>query len=613
LSSSLSLSLLVVVVVTAAGRRCRGRCWSSLSWSLLVVVVVVAAGRRCRGRCWSSLSWSLLVVVVVVAVGRRCRGRCSSLSWSLLVVVLVVAAGRRCRGRCSSSLPWSLLVVVVVVAARRRCRGRCWSSLSSSRPVVVAWAFVRVRRSMRGGRFGGSRGGRRAHANPGDGDRVIGGPGADMRTKGFGFIGATCLVAGNMIGSGIFVMPASLAEAAGPLSLLGWPIAAVAFLALTGVFADLGEAYPVSGGPSAFVGIAFGRAPALVVTVLYWICIVIGNAAFVTAFVGYLGVLWPVLREPLPAFVAGQALLWSLTGVNALGVRAASALQVATTILKVLPLLVLVAVLAPRADAAHLEPFAPQGIGGLFPALSMCAWMFVGSESITAAGAEVDGGGRSIKRAAYAGFLVATLVYMLVGVTVDLAFDPASLARDPAPLANAAFIVLGHAGAVAVTVAALISVGGVLNGWLVVAARTPLPAVEARLMPAFMGKTVPALLVSSSITSILIASYFVKALLDAYNFIALFSTATALAAIGAACVALLVLTDEAPARFAGKSLARVRATATFGALVIGLMIVGSGIEVIALTALLAAVATVYAVVMVKRVPSLAPAPTGDVA
>src|SRR5258706_2280804 len=194
--------------------------------------------------------------------------------------------------------------------------------------------------------------------------------------QGLGVWGATALVAGNIIGSGIYVTPASLADAAGPLSLLAWPIVALGYLALNAVYADLAEAYPIQGGLQVYTARAFGPLAGLVATTLYWISCVVGNAAFMTAFVGYAAVFVPRLKDPLPAFLLAQALLWTLTSVNLAGVKAGGAVQAVTTILKILPLLVLAVILIPHAEVANLVPFPPKGWGGLFPAIALVAWRF---------------------------------------------------------------------------------------------------------------------------------------------------------------------------------------------------------------------------------------------
>jgi APA family basic amino acid/polyamine antiporter len=201
--------------------------------------------------------------------------------------------------------------------------------------------------------------------------------------QGLGVWASTALVAGNIIGSGIYVIPASLADAAGPLSLLAWPIVALGYLALNAVYADLAEAYPIQGGLQVYTATAFGPLAGLIATTLYWISCVVGNAAFMTAFVGYAAVFFPVFTKPLPAFLLAQVLLWTFTAVNIAGVKAGGAVQTVTTILKIVPLLVLAAFLAPHADFANLAPFAPKGWGALFPAIALVAWPFLGAETAT--------------------------------------------------------------------------------------------------------------------------------------------------------------------------------------------------------------------------------------
>jgi APA family basic amino acid/polyamine antiporter len=69
---------------------------------------------------------------------------------------------------------------------------------------------------------------------------------------------ATALVVGNMIGSGVFLLPASMADAAGPVSIFGWVFTGAGAILLAYVFANLGRAYPRTGGPYAYVRKAFG-------------------------------------------------------------------------------------------------------------------------------------------------------------------------------------------------------------------------------------------------------------------------------------------------------------------------------------------------------------------
>src|SRR5215207_1315246 len=100
---------------------------------------------------------------------------------------------------------------------------------------------------------------------------------------------ATALVVGNMIGSGVFLLPASLADTAGPISMLGWLFTGAGAILLALVFAGLGRALPRTGGPYACAKRAFGDFIGFQTAWGYWIAAWAGNAAIAVAFVGYLG------------------------------------------------------------------------------------------------------------------------------------------------------------------------------------------------------------------------------------------------------------------------------------------------------------------------------------
>lgn len=409
--------------------------------------------------------------------------------------------------------------------------------------------------------------------------------------RGLGLVATTALVVGNMIGSGIYVIPSSLAETAGPLGMVAWAINAAGYLCLTAVFADLGGAYPVSGGLQAFARRAFGDLIGLEVGFLYWLCAVIGNAAFLTAFVGYLAVLWPAAGDPWTAFAVSQALLWALTVTNAVGVRAGGAVQVITVICKLAPLVVLSVALWPMASLEHVQPFAPKGWGSLLPAVSLVSWLFVGMESVTVPAEEIRGAGRTIRKSVYFGFLLTSAVYLLVLGSLALAVPSELLARSASPLADVAATFFGPTAATLVTLGALVSVAGILNGWVLVTSRMAhatardglAPRALAVLHPRF-GTPIRALILTAVLSGALVGLYFSGSMLEIYNFIALLSTATALVAVGVACAAQLVLMRRDGDRFSPRQRRRGPWTASIGLAVVILMIAGSGAQIVALTA-----------------------------
>lgn len=418
--------------------------------------------------------------------------------------------------------------------------------------------------------------------------------------RGLGPWAATALVAGNIIGSGIYVLPASLAAAAGPLSLVAWGLTAAAFLALTAVFGDLGGAYPISGGPQAFVQRAFGGLAGLEAAFLYWVSTVTTNAAYATGFVGYLAVFLPATARPLPAFLVGQALLWAACLVNARGVRLGGETQVTTTLLKIAPLLLLAAVLFGRADAANLVPFAPRGLGSLLPAIGLVSFLFLGSESATVPAEEVRGAGPTVRRAGYSGFGLAVGVFLLVVVSLALALPAADIAGSPSPLAVAARRALGPWGETLITLGALASIAGALNGWTLVGGRMPFAAARAGLAPPVLahidprtGTPVVSLVLSTIASGLLLLLTFHRTLLEAFNFIVLVSTATVLVVLGACCAAHLALMRREPERFSAAQRRRGPLVAALGMVVVVVMMAGCGLWPLVVTLMALALPLAY--------------------
>ncbi|HET9003082.1 MAG TPA: amino acid permease, partial [Gemmatimonadaceae bacterium] len=176
------------------------------------------------------------------------------------------------------------------------------------------------------------------------------------RTMGLWMV--TALVIGNMVGSGIFLLPASLAGAAGPVSIVGWLFTGVGAMLLALVFARMGRTFPRTGGPYVYSRRAFGDFAGFWTAWGYWIAAWAGNAAITVAFVGYLAVFWPALgTHNLLAAIIGIATIGLLTFVNILGIKEGGRVQLVTTILKFVPLVLIAVVGLFWIDTDNLTPF----------------------------------------------------------------------------------------------------------------------------------------------------------------------------------------------------------------------------------------------------------------
>jgi len=377
---------------------------------------------------------------------------------------------------------------------------------------------------------------------------------------------ATALVVGNMIGSGVFMLPATLAGAAGPISLLGWIFTGAGAMLLALVFANLGRALPRTGGPYAYARRAFGDFIGFQTAWGYWIAVWAGNAAIAVAFAGYLAVFWPQVgtHDLLGALVA-MAVIWLLTFVNALGARESGAVQLVTTILKFVPLAVIGIIGLFFVHKSNYQPFAPHGhsLSLLSTTAALTMWAFIGLESATVPAEEVDDPERTIPRATILGTGITTLLYIVATVAIMGIIPTAVLAHSTSPFADAAGIAFGGGWDKVIALVALVSTFGALNGWIMLQGRVPLAAAEDGMFPAAFARVhgkrrtpVFGLVVSSVLVSGLLLMNYTKGLTDAFTFVILLATLTTLVpyAYSAAAQAYLWLVERE--RFQPRKLVR---------------------------------------------------------
>lgn len=366
---------------------------------------------------------------------------------------------------------------------------------------------------------------------------------------------ATALVVGNMVGSGIFLLPASLAGAAGPVSIFGWIFTGAGALMLALVFSRLGRAMPQTGGPYAYARRAFGDFIGFQTAWGYWIAAWAGNAAIAVAFVGYLAVFWGELgSNNLLAALVGIGVIWLLTLVNAIGTRESGVVQVATTVLKFVPLAVIGVIGLFFINSDNLTPFAPNGTwSAISAAAPLTLWAFIGLESATVAAGEVKDPEKNIPRATMYGTIAATVVYILGTIAVMGVIPTETLAGSTSPFADAAGVMFGGSWDKVIALVALASTFGALNGWILLQGRVPLAAAEDGLFPEQFAKVhgerrtpVFGLVVSSVLVTGLMLMNYTKGLVDAFTFIILLATLTTLVpyAYSAAAQAHLYFTER---------------------------------------------------------------------
>jgi APA family basic amino acid/polyamine antiporter len=409
---------------------------------------------------------------------------------------------------------------------------------------------------------------------------------SECKVQKLGFWMATALVVGNIIGSGVYLLPASLAPY-GRNSLLGWLFTATGALVLAAVFAALSRAFPRDGGPYAFTRAAFGELAGFVVAWGYWVSVWVGNAAIATGAVSYTSAFAPwIAKVPGASALVTVAVVWLLTLVNCWGVRAAGWVQAVTTVLKLLPLLAVVLVGGFYVRGENLASFSqvPLTLDGVTAAATLALWALLGFESATVPADKVQDPARTIPRATMLGTVVSALVGMLACCTVLLVVPAAQLAVSNAPFADAARIFWGDRSATVVAVFAAISAYGALNGWILLQGELPFAMARGGVFPRVFARESPrhtpvfALVTTSTLVTLLVLANFQGSMAQVFTFMILLATSANLVAYLVCSLALLALMRRGALGEARRGTPALAVAGVLGALYSLWAIAGAGRE-----------------------------------
>ena len=351
--------------------------------------------------------------------------------------------------------------------------------------------------------------------------------------KELGFLHATALVIGNMVGAGIFLLPSTVAVY-GSIGLVGWGVTTVGALCLSMVFAKLSERYPKTGGPYVYSRKAFGDFVGFQVAWSYWVSIWVSNSAVVIALVGFLTALFPGLgAHPLYALATALSFIWGLTFLNMRSMRTVGDVQILTTFLKILPLLIMCAVGFFHVKLAHFSPLLTPGTGifqGLSGAAAVTLFTFMGLESATIPAENIKAASKTIPRATMLGTFITALLYIGSSAAVMGILSIPTTAADPAAFASASGVALGPWALTAVAVCGAIASFGGLNGWILLLGQIPLAAARDHLFPEIFarvskrGLPVVGLFISSSLVSILLFLNYEAGLTEQLRFLVTLTT-----------------------------------------------------------------------------------------
>lgn len=378
-----------------------------------------------------------------------------------------------------------------------------------------------------------------------------------MKSNKLGLWLLTALVVGNMVGSGIFMLPQSLAKAASPGGVfLAWVLTGVGVLMLSLVFGNLSiRKQDLSGGVQMYAKALFpkgsqaGVLSGYVISWGYWIANVSGNVAVLTTFVGYLSTFFPIMTSSANlitlgsfsvkvggfiTFIVCTVVLWVMNAIILRGIERTGQINFIATATKVIGFLIFICFTLFAFEKTNLMPLmqprtSASGIHlGLLGQVNNAAvttlWAFVGIESAVMFSKRAKKHS-DIKKATVLGLVISLVIYVGITTLVMGSLTQTELMHADKPLVDALQKVVGHNVSYVMAVFDLISLTGTTLGWIFLSAEAPYQAAKQGLFPPIFrkenknGVPVASLLLTNAFSQIFLFLTISDSLSNAFNFV----------------------------------------------------------------------------------------------
>lgn len=312
-------------------------------------------------------------------------------------------------------------------------------------------------------------------------------------TKKMSMMQLTVLVAVNMMGSGIIMLPANMAQV-GAISLTSWAVTALGSMAIAYGFAQAGLLSQRAGGMAAYAEEAYGKGGYFLTFFLYFLSLAIGNVAIAISAVGYLAAFFPSLSStPMATCISVIGLIWLTTLANFGGPSVTGKIGSITVWGVIVP----VAGLSIIGwfwfkGSTFSAAWNPQGLSffkGMDSSIALTLWAFLGMESAAQNSDAVENPKRDVPMACMLGTLGAAVIYILSTTVIQGIVPNAELAKSTGPFALAYSQMFNPTVGAIIRALAILACLGSLLGWQFTIAQTAKTAAEGRMFPTFFAKT----------------------------------------------------------------------------------------------------------------------------
>ncbi len=348
------------------------------------------------------------------------------------------------------------------------------------------------------------------------------------------------LVVGSIIGSGIFALPQNMTVGAGTAAIvIGWVITGLGMMTLARVYQTLAMKKPeLDNGVFAYARALSGEYAGFNSAWGYWISAWIGNVGYLVAAFGAVGYFFPIFGEgnTLAACIGSSVVLWMVHALVLRGIQGAAVLNAVVTAAKLIPLVmfIILVAIAFEVKTFRLDFWGDAKLGSVMDQIKstmlVTVWVFIGIEGASVYSSRAKNRA-DVGKATIVGFLICLVLLSAVSILSLGIFTQAELAvlKNPS-MAPVLEKVVGHWGALLIYIGLIVSVGGGLLAWTLLAAETLFSPSEKGVMPKWLTKknanAVPAN--ALWVTNGLVQVFLLVTLLSKASYLALISLSTAM-------------------------------------------------------------------------------------
>ncbi len=279
-----------------------------------------------------------------------------------------------------------------------------------------------------------------------------------------GLFGLTANIVNIIVGAGIFVIPAIIAEKMGSTSIVAYLFCGLLVALIMLCFAEAGSKVTDTGGGFAYVEAAFGKYPGFLMAVIALVASILSDAAVANALVDILGASFTIFTLEGIRILFFAVVFFGLATINIIGIKQGIGLVKTITLLKLAPLFLLIFIGLPKISISNLVWESAPTFKQIGETSLILFFAFQGGDVGLTIGGEIKNPKKTIPKAIFIGILTVLIIYILIQ-TITQGILGENLANfKEAPLAETAKIILGPIGFTILFIGASVSMFGNLTG-----------------------------------------------------------------------------------------------------------------------------------------------------